>query len=136
MNENEILGFDPRMINFNNEEEYLLYKKLNDKKIISFIKEGLDKIGLEYYDYLLNWEDTEYSIIHFIKTSKDMELHKLGWHIWVIEEPDEDMFCDENECEFIQTATGEWGTDTHILTCQEKLGLISFFLKGVIIELR
>ena len=104
-----------------------MMKNLNNKTIISVIK---DKTKDSVYDYLVNFNsDREYSIVHFVKSDKDIEWNKEGWHLWVVDEPDEELksFYPENGCLFIQTATGNWGTDYHFLTDDEINLFILFF---------
>lgn len=102
-------------------------KNLNNKKIINEIKNNLKGC---VYDYLVNfWNDKEYSIVHFIKTSKEIDWNKKGWHLWIIEELDDDMklFYPNDGCAFIQNAVGEWGNDHHILSGKEINDFIIFF---------
>ena len=102
---------------------------LNNKKIISQIKDNLKN---SVYDYLINPDDAEYSIVHFVKSPEEIDWKKEGWHLWIVEELDDElkMFYPEDGCAFIQNAVGPWGNDHHFLTKEEIEKFIFFFGLG------
>lgn len=102
---------------------------LNKKELVLKAKNNI-KNGT--YDYLVNWNDKEYSIVHFVQNANEIDWGKNGWHLWVVENLDDELklFYPEDGCAFIQNAVGKFGNDHHFLTRFEINDFIQFFTIG------
>lgn len=81
------------------------------------------------YDYLVNSQDKEYSIMKIINDSFKMNLNEDGWRLWIIKNPDqEEKRHIDGDCLFVQVINENGHIiDTHILTEDEINNFVIFF---------
>ena len=78
-------------------------------------------INSNKFDYLLNWSNKEYSIVHIIENEKEIDFDLDGWHIWIFEK-----LSNENP-RAIQIINDKNGKDYHYLTEEEEYNLLMYF---------